>query len=113
MNVNIESVQDPLEEQVRKGRTPVEAAGEVRWLAEGQRRSELHFDQTHQDMIQVIDEWLADKMGVPEDEVGPFVMVADAYAQFLGERVSFEASANPIGMVEVAWHEWRATTGGL
>ncbi len=112
MNVNIESVQDTLEEQVRKGRTPVEAAGEVRWLAEAQR-GQLHSDQTHQDIIQVIDEWLADKMGVPEEEVGPFVKVADAYAQFLGERVRFETSANPIGMVEVAWHEWRATTNGL
>jgi hypothetical protein len=75
VNVNIEAVQDRPEERVQMGRTPLEAAGEARWLAELQRSQELLSDETHVEMIQVVDEWLATKMDLSTDEGGPYAMM--------------------------------------
>ncbi len=61
VNVNIQAVQDRLEERVRKGRTPLEGAGELRQLAELQWSQEVLSNETHKEMIQVVDEWLATK----------------------------------------------------
>jgi len=51
VNVNVEAVRDGPEERARKGRIPLEAAGEVRWLTELQRSQELVSNGTHKEMM--------------------------------------------------------------
>lgn len=111
MNINTEALQNRLEERARKGRTPLEAAGETRWLTELERSRGLLSNETLQEVIQVIDEWLATKMNLTAADVGPYAMMAAEYARFLGERVSIDIKSNPTAMIDNAWREWRETRG--
>lgn len=110
-NVNIEAVRDHLQERVRHGRTPVEAAGEVRLLNELQASQGVLSNETRNELISVIDEWLADAMDVSADEVAPYSVMSAEYAQFLVERVSIDVKSNPLLMIDAAWAEWRKTRG--
>jgi hypothetical protein len=113
-NINVKAVHNALEDQVRKGRSAVEAAGESRWMADVELKNQLHAPSTHAELVGVIDEWLAEKVGVPIDEIGPYAMAAQSYANFLAERVQFAdpQSPHPIAQLESAWQEWRQTRGG-
>ncbi len=111
MNVNVEAVQDGLEESVRKGQTPVEATGEALWVADSDRQQGIVSRKTHDELLKVIDEWLATKMNVPLDELGPYRMIVAGYAQFLAERVSFDIKANPMATLDKARREWRERSG--
>ena len=48
MGINVEAVHALLNTQVRKGRSPVEAAGEGRWLADVQQEQGLLSKQTRE-----------------------------------------------------------------
>jgi hypothetical protein len=112
LSIDVERVHAMLEGQVRKGRTAVEAAGEVRWVVGLNRDRSLASDQTHDETMQVIDQWLATQMSVSMDELSPFTLAAEEYARFLAEHVNIDVAVDPITVTENAWREWREKTGG-
>jgi hypothetical protein len=109
LNVDVERVHAMLEGQVRKGRTAVEAAGEIRWVIGLEPGSE---NQTRDETIQVIDQWLATQMSVSLDELSPYTLAAEEYARFLAEHVNVDVSVDPITLTDNVWREWRKRTGG-
>src|SRR5688572_9385156 len=52
-----------LDDQLRLDRTPIEAAGEVRWKTERERDSGLYSAETSGEIIGVVNDWLAEKSG--------------------------------------------------
>jgi hypothetical protein len=112
LNVDVERVHAMLEGQVRKGRTAVEATGEIRWVVGLNRDSRITSNQIRDETIQVIDHWLATQMSVPLEELGPFTLVAEEYARFLAEHVNIDVPVDPITVTENAWRDWRKKTGG-
>jgi hypothetical protein len=112
VNVSVDDLHRSLEERMRLGRTPLEAAGEEHWWADLELARQLLSNQIHQETIQIVDEWLATYMNASPDEVGPYAMLAARYARFLAERVNID-SADAIGRFEEAWREWRTTRRGV
>ena len=112
MNVNVKGVQNMLQSQVRKGRTPVEAAGEGRWLAESQQEQGLLSKETRDDEIKVTNDWLAAEAGASPQECELYAFVAGLYASFISERVRFGPGEDPITALEDIWLEWRKATRG-
>lgn len=106
-NISVESVQSTLEQQRRKGRSAPEAAGEVLWLANVQQDMSLLSNESHENMSEVVDEWLARELNVPIDQLGPFRFEATEYAKFLRERVNLAPPTNPYTAVDQAWVAWR------
>ncbi len=112
MTINVKAIQDMLRSQVRKGRTPVEAAGEGRWLAETQQEQGLLSRETRDEEVKAINEWLAAEVGASSQESELYGLVAGLYASFIGARVHFGPGEDPIAALEGAWQEWRRTTRG-
>jgi hypothetical protein len=112
MNINVKAVHDMLDDQIRKGRTPVEAAGEARWLADVEQEQGILSRQTRDEEIGVINQWLAAEVDVAPEELNLYTYVAELYAGFVKERVQFGPNDQPIAMLEGAWREWRKTTRG-
>jgi hypothetical protein len=110
MSINAQAVHDMLDTQVRKGRTLAEAAGEGLWQAEVNQQLRILSRASHDEMINVVNEWLAAQVS-PED-VALYTLVAGLYARFPTERVRFGPGEEPIAMLEDAWREWRRTMGG-
>lgn len=90
MNVNVEALRDSLDLRVQKGRTPIEAAGEERWMARLERDLGVLSNQTVSEREQLIDEWLAQQLGISVEKVGPAVVEADLYADFLMSQLDIE-----------------------
>src|SRR5207247_1046768 len=107
MNINVKAVHDMLDAQVRKGRTPVEAAGEGRWLADVQQEQGILSRQTRDEEIGAINEWLAAQVNVAPKELDLYTYVAELYASFVKERVRFGPNDQPIAMLDGTWREWR------
>lgn len=64
MNVNVQALRDSLDLRVVKGRTPIEAAGEERWIARVERDLGVIANQTVSEREQLIEEWLAEQPGM-------------------------------------------------
>ena len=102
MNLDTEVLYERLDERVRRGRAPTEAAGEVRWLVEIEHRMGMLSKDSSDAAVMVIDDWLAQS-----DE--PDGMLADMYARFLDERVRIKRlNPPPWDQIDVAWDTWRA-----
>jgi hypothetical protein len=113
VNVNVESLQALLEERLRRGRHPWEAAGELRWLKGLERSHGVLSKQTHDEMVEVIDGWLAAEMNFPEDELAGPRMVAEMYARFLEEKVDISSlDPPPWTALDAAWRAWRERAQG-
>jgi hypothetical protein len=103
MRVDAEALRNRLEARVRHGRTPSEAAGEVRWLVEVERRMGVLSSTKSDAATSAIDEWLA-------QTTEPEGALADAYARFIDERVQARLlNPPPWDQIDVAWTDWRAT----
>lgn len=112
MNLDARAIQDELDQRLRAGRHPWEAAGEYRWLWELERRNRLVSNQTHSAMLQIADEWMAARMKIPPDELAGPRMLAEMYARFLAESVEIaEVDPPPWQALESAWHRWRERSG--
>jgi hypothetical protein len=110
VNLNVQKVHARLEERLRMGRTAVEAAGEVRWITDAQQREGLLSKGTHDEVIGIIDDWLACKMEVSRDDVAPYSRLAASYARHLTETVNInDYSRLPTAQIEVAWRQRRET----
>ena len=106
MNVSTEALYDRLDERVGRGRAPIEAAGEVRWLVEIEHRMGMLSKDSSDAAIKIIDDWLAQS-----DE--PAGVLADMYARFLDERVrTRRLNPPPWDQIDMAWDAWRARRGG-
>src|SRR5215211_7459540 len=102
-NVNAEAVQDMLEERVRRGRTPIEAAGEVLWLADLYVNQKLLSGRTQNEMNQVVSEWLMSTINLSTDEIRPYQMMAAEYARFLAQRARIDTTRNAMAMIDDGW----------
>src|SRR5206468_2525022 len=95
---------------VRRGRTAVEAAGEVRWLVESFQIEGATSRATTDEAIAVIESWLAETMGEPPEKGGIHFLGAKAemYAQFLAKKVTIQRlDPPPQDQIDSAWKEWR------
>ena len=106
MALNADAVRDSLRGRRQAGRTPGEAAGEVRWILELFQRAGVMSQATMYEGIDVVDEWIAMAAG-PE---AAFEDEATLYARFLQERVDITTlTPLPSDKVDAAWREWRQT----
>jgi hypothetical protein len=111
-NTNVDAVRSGLDSQVLKGRSAVEAAGELLWLTEQERANGVLSSETESDRTDVILEWLADELNVTLDDLGPSLAIARMYAAFLSDEVDIKEFANPpAANVDKAWREWREAGG--
>ena len=103
-NVNEESVRKNLEGSISSGRTPAEAAGEERWVTSLQLNQQTLSARTRREIIRLVDDWLREKVGA--DAFVGALLVAEAYAEFLAERVTLAPGTIGPLEIEVAWREW-------
>ena len=105
-NLNEMVVRAALQDHIDAGRTPVEAAGEVRFLDEVMAEQGVVDKETVEESRRTIESWLSETLGVSPQEVASDLQAADEYLRFLHERVV--ARPNQMPMTDTAWREWRA-----
>lgn len=106
MNVNVQALRDSLDLRVVKGRTPIEAAGEERWIARVERDLGVIANQTVSKREQLIEEWLAEQLGIDVEKAKIVVMEADRYADFLSRELDIKDPALTL-KIDPALHAWR------
>ena len=107
--LNEKFVRLTLQDHVDGGRTPVEAAGEVRWLDEVMVQQNIVPKETAEESRHVIDRWLAEMLKLSPEEMQPHMQLADQYTQFLHEKVVTRPHQMPDA--SQAWREWRQARG--
>jgi hypothetical protein len=108
-NLNERVVRAALQDHIDAGRTPVEAAGEVRFLDEVMVEQDIVSNETAEDSRRTIEGWLAETLGVSPQDMNDALQLADEYAKFLHEKVVTKPKQMP--MTERAWRDWRQARG--
>jgi hypothetical protein len=108
-SLNERVVRAALQDHIDAGRTPVEAAGEVRFLDEVMAEQDIVSKETAEENRRIIESWLAEALDVSPQDLHADLQLADEYTQFLHERVVTKPNQMP--MTETAWREWHQTRG--
>jgi hypothetical protein len=108
-SLNERVVRAALQDHIDAGRTPVEAAGEVRFLDEVMVEQDIVSKETAEENRRIIDGWLAEILDVLPQDMHADLQLADEYPQFLHERVVTKPNQMPI--TEQAWRDWRQARG--
>jgi hypothetical protein len=98
-------VRAALQDHIDAGRTPTEAAGEVRFLDEVMFEQGIATKDAVKESRRIIESWLAETLGVSAHEMNAELQGADEYTRFLHEKVVTKPDQMPI--TEEAWREWR------
>ena len=106
-SLNERVVRAAIEDHLRAGRTPAEAAGEVRFLDEVMARQGITLKEDAEATRRNVETWLTETLDASPEETQAQLQLADEYTQFLHERVIAEPNQMP--RTETAWREWRQT----
>lgn len=104
--INDASVRDRLDERARMGRHPAEAVGEELFVKNKQDDLGALSRDARKELDEIYDEWLRAKTG--DESLTAHRLIADTYARFLGDRVSWDVGTHVPSQIEAAWREWRA-----
>lgn len=104
--INDAVVRDRLDELVRAGRRPAEAVGEELFIKNKQDDIGALSSDARKELDDINDEWLRAKTG--DENVAAHRFIANTYADFLAERVSWELGTDVPSQIQAALHEWRA-----
>lgn len=100
------TVRDRLDVLVRAGRLPAEAVGEELFVKNKQDDMAALSRDAREELDEIFNEWLREKTG--DESVTAHRFVADTYASFLTDRVTFDIGTHVPSQIEAAWREWRA-----
>jgi hypothetical protein len=112
MNVNPEVIHRMLEAEKAKGRSNVEAAGLALWLRNEEHARGILSEQTRQEAVGVILDWLAADVGEPREEASVYITAAEHFAGFLRENVDIDVPEFPDAKIGRALREWRRSGPG-
>lgn len=105
MELNEQVVRMAIQDHLNAGRTPVEAAGEVRFLDETMANHGIVLKEDAEATRRYTEAWLTETLDGSPEEVQASLQVADEYTRFLHEKVV--AAPNQMPRAEAAWREWR------
>ncbi len=108
-NLNERVVRAALQDHIDACRTPVEAAGEVRFLDEVMAEQGIVSKEGAQENRGIIESWLAETLNVTPQDMNTDLQLVDEYTQFLHERVP--SKPNQMPMTDKAWRDWRQARG--
>ena len=109
MDLNAMVVKAAIQDHLNADRTPVEAAGEVRFLDEVMVKHGISKKEDAEATRRLVESWLAETLDVSGEDLRANLQLAEEYTQFLHERVVTQANQMP--RTENAWREWRQTRG--
>ena len=105
MELNERVVRAAIQDHLSGGRTPVEAAGEVRWLDEVMAEQGITPKEVAEATGRYVEAWLTETLDASPEEMQAHLQLAAEYTQFLHERVV--TAPNQMPRTEEAWREWR------
>lgn len=104
-NLNERAVRAAIQDHLDAGRTPAEAAGEVRFLDETMAEQGITLKEDAEATRRYVEAWLTETLDASPEEVQAQLQLADEYTRFLHERVPTAPDQMP--MPEKAWRDWR------
>jgi len=111
MNGNTDALRGMLDDRTLNGRSPVEAAGEMLWLAKIEHDRGVLSTQSVGERGSIIDDWLGAQLGSPGVEIGPAIAEARRFAQFLDDYIDLKdpTASLKVDAAVMAWRQQRHT----
>ena len=106
-NLNEQVVRMALQDHLAAGRTPAEAAGELRYVDEKLAEQGIVDEETAKETRKLVEVWLAEAQSGQSDDLETRLRIADEYNKFLHEHAVFPRNQMPD--LNSVWQEWRRT----